>query len=194
MTYFETQLNQLALPERIAIEEKYKGLRYALIKNVILKETGQDIPEATILGWFKSDGKLFGVYQFFAEQNNQLREREARIGLGSLINNAVAVLSQAMLEKTVSKFTCPHCNQTSEVKLDIPTPTRLKAAIQILDRVLGKPNQIVEFENDLTVNTYPNLTTEELVEKIKETNKSIEELQKEEQRQHEEQNLKQHPN
>ena len=144
---------------RDAMEHKYQGMAYIDIAKEV------DVSLNTIKSWFKTGGLLFDKYYIFAEEKIAALEKESKMLLRREIWNAVAVMNKALREYVSVKTTCKHCKKEVTVKVDLPTQHRVRAAVEVLDRVFGKSEQ--KISGEVQVNNYEHLTEEQLTERAR---------------------------
>lgn len=133
------------------------------------------IPVDTIKGWFRQNGALSDEYYRYSDEKLKERIRDSQILFNSQITNAVGVINNTMLETVSKTKKCSDCGKEMTFELHVPTRTRLKAAIAVIDRVLGKPGANIKTPEIINTNPYRHLSIEELERRIEETKRRIEE-------------------
>jgi hypothetical protein len=163
------QENERVLNEKqvLAIKLKYEGISYREISN----KTG--VPYDTLGGWFKIGGILFEKYIEYAQGQSDALKQESHVLLERGVWNAVAVINQALTEKVNTKAICPKCGEQHIVEISLPMGSRLKAAIEVVDRVFGKSEQSINLKGTVGVREYGNLSDEQLAERLADTEKEI---------------------
>jgi len=114
-----------------AIRLKYEGDEYAVIAKTI------KVPLDTIKGWFEYNGLLYEKYAEYRDQKNEELQEEA-----------LAVLRGAV--GTASKMLVALMGSTRD---DI----KFKAANAIIERIYGKPTEVIVETNKETSDNYDEL-------------------------------------
>lgn len=104
--------------EQQAIELKYEGVTYQEISKKI------DQPFPTIRDWFMTKGKLKEAYDEYEREQNNFRVEEAKKIIRKNIANAAKVVVNSLAAQEPS--------------------VKLKAALEMLDREMGKAKETVE--------------------------------------------------
>lgn len=105
-----------------AIRLKYENEGYA----VIAKKIG--VPLATVAGWFEEGGLLYGSYKECRDRWNKAKEEEGLAKLRKEFETACTMLIALM-------------GSTND-------PTKLKAVLAIIERIVGKPTQPIRHEGE----------------------------------------------
>ena len=138
----DTTFKFLRKKHHLAIELRYLGHTYQEIADAIQDETGEACSASGIRNWFSDGGKLQQPYLQYCEKENTGRERETRIRLRSLTQDAVERLKKTLLDEKDKEG--------------------IRAAIYVLDKILGKANETI----NLNVNDYEHLTDEQLAAEL----------------------------
>ncbi len=126
---------------REAIRMKYEGEKYKDISQKL------GVAVATLKGWFMQGGPLFDAYQEYSQEMSDFIQSDAAKKISQNVDVAAEMIVALM------------GSDKDEVKL--------KAAVNILDRCLGKPMQKVEATNN--VNFYgSDLNYERILKKARE--------------------------
>lgn len=131
-------LKNLRKKHHLAIELRYAGKPYNEIANTIQTETGEACSASGVRNWFADGGKLQQAYFEYCEQENTTRERETRMRLRSLTQDAVERLKKALQDDSDKEG--------------------IRASIYVLDRILGKTEENIH----LNINEYEHLSDEQL--------------------------------
>lgn len=121
-----------------AIRLKYENEGYA----VIAKKIG--VPLATVAGWFEEGGLLCESYKECRDRWNKAKEEEGLAKLRKEFETACTMLIALM-------------GSTND-------PTKLKAVLAIIERIVGKPTQPIRHEGELNLT---DLSYEQQLEKIR---------------------------
>jgi len=132
------QLKILRKKHHLAVELRYLGKTYLEIAEEIKNQTGEFCSASGIRNWFAEGGKLLPAYFSYCEQENSARERDTRIHLRSLTQEAVGRLKKSLV--------------------DDKDKEGIRSAIYVLDKILGKTEENI----NLKVNDYEQLSDEEL--------------------------------
>jgi len=157
-----------------AIELKFMSQTYEVIADKV------GVTKDTVKSWFREGGLLFEKYYQYAEKRQKEKEEEqkerartAKNALDAQIINAVAVINNALLGRTIKTYKCAHCSKDNSVEINLPIGASLTAALEVINRVFGKTTENISFTGKLETNPYKHLTIDELKREIEDTERRI---------------------
>lgn len=118
----DRQVSPIGEIELEAMRMRFEAYTSAEMSRILTQRFGDRAPSAGVIrGWFCRGGKLVSLYDEYVRTEGAYRRNEARAAFKAHIKNAVRVLLQIMNDK------------------DGHTPSRVRAAEDVINRELGEP-------------------------------------------------------